>query len=995
MAAETRKLVTVVFCDLVGSTALSGRLDPETLRAVTLRYFDVMRQRIEAHGGTVEKFIGDAVMAVFGVPVMHEDDADRAARAALDMVDALATLNEELDPVLGVRLDIRIGVNTGEVVAATDTSPGHALVSGEVVNIAARLQQGAPAQGVLVGPATYHAARGTLVVAPAGPQHLKGKAQPVEAYRLLGTRPDDPELVRRFDTPFVGRDRELAALQRIAARVAGRQEGRQVLLCGDAGLGKTRLVREWQHSMTGNGMVFGYGRCRPHRDDGTLAPLAEALQPLLDNEPGSASTDGRAGRARMTVRSGLLADGTPAPSVADTCLALAELIRWYARTRPVAVVVDDCQWADEQLLDVIDRLAAELASSAALIVCLARPDVFERWTRWTQRHPTIDRIGLGPLATEHCARLAAELAEVNSHSATGQVLQRAEGNPFVLEQLLAALAETGRHDELPLTIQALLAARVDRLPAGERAVLDLAAIAGRDFTLETLARLVDRPADAPLPDHLPALAGRLVRRRLIEAADRDRTRYRFASMLVHEVTYQAIPKGIRAQLHHRLARILENAGAGAAVVGGHLERAYRHRAALGLHDRYTEEVRVLAAQQLTAAGHHALARADVSWSEHLLSRAAELAHPPDTVWRMAAQGLGEARIALGRTGDGKTLLRDALAAAVQALDEPAMAHARLQLATLDPGPAMAELARVARRSIPVFQAAGDDLGLARAYLRMGQRLQFLGRHAAAARCLAVSLRHSARIGAEPELATALGAQGISWWLGPVPAAAGVAQCLALLSRDAGTRAVVRLAVHCPLAVLLAVRHRFAEAYACLAVADELAGRLDYAEAACFLPMFRAHVQLAAGRQAQAEESLREAVSACRRSGDTSLLASASRDLARVLLDRGDFGSALSLVDMADPPRAPSDAADLYGLRARLAAQSGHRRIATRLAARARAAAYRTDSPVSQALAALDQAQTYRRLGRTDRATHATAAARRRFRDKGHLAGLALVRGTRA
>ncbi|WP_224284485.1 adenylate/guanylate cyclase domain-containing protein, partial [Streptomyces sp. LS1784] len=246
LAAEERKLVTVVFCDLVDSTALSGALDPETLREVILRYFERMHRRIEAHGGTLEKFIGDAVMAVFGVPVIREDDAHRALAAALAMLEDLEDLNTELDATLGVRLDVRIGVNTGQVVAGSDASARQALISGETVNIAARLQtQAAPGQ-VLIGPQTLRAAGPAAQVDEVGPLHLKGKAEPVTAYRLLGLDEDDPELLRRFDVPLVGRERELAQLDAALARVAGGQGAELLLVAGEAGIGKTRLVREWR-----------------------------------------------------------------------------------------------------------------------------------------------------------------------------------------------------------------------------------------------------------------------------------------------------------------------------------------------------------------------------------------------------------------------------------------------------------------------------------------------------------------------------------------------------------------------------------------------------------------------------------------------------------------------------------------------------------------------------------------------------------------------------
>ncbi|HEY3477336.1 MAG TPA: adenylate/guanylate cyclase domain-containing protein, partial [Streptomyces sp.] len=279
---ESRKVVTVLFCDLVGSTALSGGLDPETLRSVTLRYFALMRDQIERFGGTVEKYIGDAVMAVFGVPVVREDDARRALAAALGMVAALEELNTELEAAVGVRLTVRIGVNTGQVVSGSDASARQALVSGETVNVAARLEQNAGPGRILIGPDTLLSAGAAVEAEPVGPLTLKGKAEPVTAYRLLGLGEDDPELLRRFDVRFVGRERELGALDDALADATGGRGARRVLVHGEAGQGKTRLLRQWLRSRT---LLSGVGRCRQYGDQGSLTPLGDALAAVLASAP--------------------------------------------------------------------------------------------------------------------------------------------------------------------------------------------------------------------------------------------------------------------------------------------------------------------------------------------------------------------------------------------------------------------------------------------------------------------------------------------------------------------------------------------------------------------------------------------------------------------------------------------------------------------------------------------------------------------------------------
>jgi class 3 adenylate cyclase len=408
--AEQRRLVSIVFCDLVGSTSLAGRLDPEVLRSVTLGYFDLMRDCVEAHGGVVEKFIGDAVMAAFGIPVLHEDDARRALAAAYDMVAALADFNVELEAGLGIRLDVRIGVNTGEVVTTPDTSAGHGFVSGEAANVAARLEQNAAPGQILVGPQTVRAAGGVAVVEPAGDLVLRGKSQPVTAYVLLGVRSDEPEVVRRFDLPFVGRAPELAELSLVLDRLRRQGEGQLMSVFGDAGIGKTRLVRTWLANVA-PGVRSGTGRCRPDGEAGTLAPLAEAITTLMDA--------GGAGVIPPVLRDGLLRDGAPNPSVAETVAAVSELL---AAEAPVVLVLDDCHWAAPALLDVLDDIIDRTDPAPVLFVCLARPELMETRPGWGGGRLNMNSMVLQPLPRPDAERLAAGLVEVGAHGTapTGQ-----------------------------------------------------------------------------------------------------------------------------------------------------------------------------------------------------------------------------------------------------------------------------------------------------------------------------------------------------------------------------------------------------------------------------------------------------------------------------------------------------------------------------------------------------------------------------------------------
>ena len=999
-AAEERRVVTAVFCDLVGSTALSGRLDSESLRAVLLRYFDAVRTRIEAHGGTVEKYIGDAVMAVFGVPETHEDDARRALTAVLETLDAVQDLNTELAQGYGVRIEVRIGVNTGEVVTAAGGSARQALASGEVINVAARLEQNAAVGQILIGPDTLRAAGGAAVTEPAGPIQLKGKADPVTAYRLLGVRARDPEFTRRFATPFVGREGELAHLYRSLGQVTGRSAAHMVTVYGDAGIGKTRLVQEWlaQAPGLGPGVLIGAGRCHPYGDTGTLTPLGDALRQLMDV---AAPTDPPAA-ALAILEAGLLKDGTPNPSVADTCGAAARVLAEFARARGAAVVVlDDCHWGAPGLFDVLDQLAVELAGEPVLFLCLARPDLLDRQPGWGGGVPNSASISLGRLTPEQSARLAADLAEVCAHDAesSARVLERAEGNPLHLEQLISALAETGEADEIPPTVQALLATRISALTQEQRTVLQLAAVVGREFAAPDVIALATAETAPDLRHALPELVGR----RLIETV-RGRTpgttSYRFSSGLIQEVTYRGTTKRVRAQCHELMARRCIDEQRPPAVIAGHLESAYRCRADLGPLDEHAEALRRDAARRLAEAGAVALSHSDPGWAGDLLERALALASPADPGWAAAARHAAEARLALGRIPEGRALLTEVLAAASDDGDSLTEMHVRLALAATDGDAASGEsLTETAHEALTLFTRSGDNLGIARASIRIAQVQQFHGQHAEAERLLTRAVEHAALAGAEPERAVALGAIGVSLWWGPVPAAEAAERCRSLLAEH-GERRAARVTLNYPLAILLALHERWDEARACLDIAGSGARALGYAEAAVFIPLFTSAVEILAGRTGPAEDMLREAMAAAQATGEAGLLDPIRRDLARLLMERGEVEEAARLLggsggpDGGDSPGdhlPPSAAADAYGIAARIAVVRANRHRpsgldAASLAARALATARLTDSPVVLAMAELDSAHVYRGLGRVEAATAAAAHAAELFRRKQHLVG---------
>lgn len=809
-----RKVVTLLFCDLVGSTALSGALDAETLRSVTLRWFDLMRLNIEEQGGTVEKFIGDAVMAVFGVPTVREDDARRALAAALAMRDALDGFNDRLTKAVGVRLQMRIGINTGQAVTGSATLR-QAMVSGEVVNVAARLEQNAAAGEILVGPGTLAAAGPGVRTAPTGPLLLKGKADRVTAHRLLALdEENEPEALRRFDLAFVGRDHELALVNRALTRVLSTRRADRLVIGGESGQGKTRLLREWLRRATAapGSPRHGVGRCRDRGVQPSLGPLADAVADLLD----TCGTVAPSTELDL-LHEGLLLDGTPNPSPADTCAALAKVLADLSAARPVVLVVDDAHWAAEPLFDALDRLLRALPDAAVLIVLLTRPQLFD-----TRPELAPGAVSLGGLSDTEAQFLAAELTGSKAAAVplAPQVLARVGGNPLHLEQLLVAGSPVGG-DSVPLSLQALIGARIDALAAPEHQALGLASVLGGDFTASDLTALVG-PEPEWTAAELRATLRRLVRHRLISP---DGNAFRFAGGLIQEVVYASQSKQDRANRHERAASLEAVRDRGGSVVGAHLDQAYRYRVELGAQDdAHTDRLRLRAADALADAGRLALTHADPAWAASLLTRATTRYAPSEPGAIAARRRLGQALLDLGRGVEGSALLKEVLTLR-GSNDEGVVeaAHARLALASAGRSAATAESpAEAAAATLPVFAAAHDDLGQARACLRLAQRAQEQGRHQQAEQLLSRALDHAVRADAEPERAAVLGATGVSLWRGPQPVADAVARCRGLLAEQGSGRRAVRLTLNCPLAVLLAMRDERDGALACLAEAGHLA-----------------------------------------------------------------------------------------------------------------------------------------------------------------------------
>ena len=618
-----RKLATILYADLADSTGLAVSLDPEALRSLLHRYFDAASAAVSRHGGVVEKFVGDAVMAVFGSPLAHEDDALRAARAAVEVRDAVGRLDDEVARDLGVSLQVRIGLATGEVLAGGGAD--EPLATGPAVIVASRLQLEVAPGEIAVDELTRRLTAGAGRFEALGDVDLRGLRQPMQAFRLEELSEEAPALVRRLDAPLVGRVDELAALRDALDAAVRERTLKAVAVLGAPGIGKSRLTRELVDAVADDATVLR-GRCDAYGEGTTFRPLREALgspeevAAVLEGEP---EAEAIASRLEAVFRT-----DTAVP-VEEVPWAFRRYCETLAARRPVVLALDDLHWAEPPLLDLVEYLAASARDAPILLVCIAREELAEE-------RPAIPglgaRLALEPLSDDETNALADQLLPESALDAEthDRLVAAAEGNPLFLEQLVAHVAETGLL-EPPETLRALLAARLDRLGPGERGVLERAAVVGRDFSVADVTELLDAAAAPTAAAHLDVLARRGFIRHVGGSA------FRFRHWLIHDAAYRAAPKELRAELHERFADVLARRGADDELVGYHLEHAYLLSTELAPADRHAQRLAEDAGRRLGAAGIRAWKRGEALGASGLLSRSAATS---------ATGGRGAARAAL-------------------------------------------------------------------------------------------------------------------------------------------------------------------------------------------------------------------------------------------------------------------------------------------------------------------------------------------------------------
>jgi class 3 adenylate cyclase len=1013
-ALEERKIVTVFFSDLKGSTSLGETLDPESLREVMTRYFDVMTAVLQRHGATIEKFIGDAIMAVFGLPKLHEDDALRAVRAAEEARAALDQLNAELLATYGITLANRTGVNTGEVVAG-DPTTGQRLVTGDAVNVAARLEQAAPMNDVLIGDLTYRLVQGAVVVEPVEPLDLKGKAERVPAYRLVSTTAADP-YARRQDGAMVGRQEELATLNAAFEASVDRSRCLSVTVVGEAGVGKSRLIREFTSAVEQASVILR-GRCLPYGEGITFWPLIEAVRMAATIEPEdppeiglrklAALTDDHRVVARIASAIGLTRESFGVPELFWGVRRLLEIL---AAQRPVVLVVDDIHWAEPTFLDLLTHLVST-AEAPLLLLLSARHDLLEGRPDWGTG-PNHDRLLLEALSEADVGRVVEQLLVGLDETAKHRIVKSADGNPLFVEQLLSMLVDSGvlhesdggwvvSHPEndfpIPPTIHALLAARLDHLDRAERAVIEPASVIGLQFARDAVRHLAPEPVQALVPQHLTTMTNKRLLRPTTNESDVED--YRFNHILIRDAAYAGLLKRARAGYHERFVEWADASNAEhdraqeyEEILGYHLEQAYRYLGQLGPLDDHGHELGRRAASRLSSAGLRALGRGDLPAGANLLRRAAGTLPAADPARLRLLSPLGEALTELGRFDEAALVLAEAMAEAV----EPAVAaHARLvslylHLYAADMPDWAAEVRREVERCMPLFEQASDEAGLALANRLLFVMHATLGRYGQAAAAARAVSEHAQRAhdGRQQHRGASNYAQVALHSPIAVPAVIERAESLlSEVSGDRGTEATIRGA----LAWLYAMRGDFTRAREESTVSRAFLKELGSSVLAASTSLNAAPVELLAGDAEAAEQALRRDYEELSAIGERYVLSTVAGLLSQVTFLRGDLREADSFALICEELAAEDDVASQAlwrGTRAKLLALRGDVEAALELARGAVDLVRGSEAPLMQAEALVDLAHVLASAGRREEALSARSEARELYNLKGDVVSAA-------
>ena len=933
---ETRKRVSVLFLDIVGSTALAEQLDPEPLRLIMDRYFAACAAAIADHGGAVEKFIGDAILAVFGAAAAHEDDAARATRAAVSALGRLRELGAELGVRYGVNLEARCGICTGDVVVIMPPG-GDFRVVGDAVNTASRLQTAAGPGEILLDADTATMVRSAIGIEPIAPLTLKGKARAVAAWRVTDAAVA-AENGHAPAHPFIGRADELEELAHTFRRSRRSRQACLVTVIGSPGIGKSRLAREFIDPLPRDEVTVLSGSCSAYGKGITYKPLAEmlgsypggwaALEGLLGDDQGPAS---EAARALSTIvgensaESAESAEPVGIAGVEDIAWAVQRLLEVLGRTRPVIMIWENLHWAEETLLDLIDHVATWLTDVPVLLLCLARTELLESRPSWGGGKPCAMTLEVGPLTFEQSAALVSELAmqgEVYPQESPDvylRVAQQCEGNPLFAELILDVFAETSVPTPIPPTIAALLGARLDQIPGQERRLLELAAVIGPEFTPEVLREMAS--ADGIGADESEALTARLVQRRILRRSAAGPLA--FAQSLLRDITSGFTPKRRRQRWHDFLADWLASHQRDPLDVAYHVEASLTLRKQLWPGNPGLPELAATAAGTLIAEGMNALKRHDFPAAVALLERGRELLPPGDPRHTALALHISDSGVALWDAELPLAALT--VAEAALPLDRRNTATCAIQRRIVALRLGLAPPARVAADARMIEEGLESDTEDNLSWCRLHQLqayLHLVGELAAAADAsLRLGLARARAMDDEYEEERLLCAIcELAQWA-PRPVAAGLELCAALDRRFAGNRALL-------VPVLLTRAHLTAMAgdvdggRRFLAAARDYTGdlHLDLAHAAVM--ELSGLLESLDGAHDKAERYLRESLSVLRSARSAPDTQNTEVAIARELFEQGQVAASERALDEVELD------GEATSLRARIAAGALHARIAS-------------------------------------------------------------------
>lgn len=1001
---DVRKTVTAVRVSLTVSSKAGAKLDPEALRRVTSRAIAAVEAAVERHGGSVDSVGTEGVTAVFGMPTVHEDDALRAARAAVETHRELAALRDDLAVVQDLELEFRIGMSSGEVVSG-DGSSTQLRATGEPLTRSLRLAESARRAETLFDDTAWRLLRDVVVA-----ERADG------AWRLVGVPATATASARRLDSPMVGRDRERRRMLDAFEQAAGDRSCQLFTVLGLAGVGKSRLVHEFLRDVAGRARV-ARGRCLPYGQGITYWPLLEAIKEIVgleDDDPPdlarakllSAIGDDAAadGLARGVAEMIGLAEG--ATGAEEGVVAVREVFERLAETEPLVVVFDDIHWAEPTFLDVVEHVAEWVRDAPVLLVCLARPELLEQRPGWGGGKLNATTTLLEPLSDRDCAQLVENVIGRSAGEVGARIVEAAEGNPLFVEEMLLMLIDDGvlvrQHGgwevagdlgavRVPPTIQSLLAARLDQLDVRERAVIERASVAGKVFQEGAVVELSPAADQADVSDALSAL----VRKELIrpDRASLGEPTYRFRHLLIRDAAYDSIPKEARAGLHERFGHWLDRTAGERApeyeeVVGYHLEQAYRYWKELGPVD---DQARVLAreaAERLGRAGQRAFVRSDAPAGLNLISRAAALLPPEDP---KRVELVPNVRVVQGMTGDlgwADKVLTEAVEAAATSGDRRLAATALVQRGFLrlftEASVTADELIDVAERAIEVFAELDDELGLARAW-RLTAQAHYLGRRAAA--CADASERafeHARRAGDIFEQREILEWLVIALFLGPTPASEAMDRCRQLL-RETGGDPVLEVHILGALAFLGAMQSREEEARDLIARGHR--AMRDLGDWIWIYSWHFAAICLWQGDPDAAEQELRPAYEALKTLGEKSHFSTIAQALSSAAYMQGRYDEAERLThECEEATRANDVNSEIVwrSTRAQVLARRGELEAADRLVRDAVALAFDSDFHLARADALMALGEVQRLAGDAESAREALAEAIRFYELKGNV-----------